>query len=290
MKKRTKKLLPFALVFAARSVAWADIPESTALLVDGDHTRFKMMVDGIPIGSPEARPLAGAAFFIDSLLHAGDNDVTVIATSDSAFATMQLTLTAPGGARLGHAQCGFAQPDGTTPACQRHAIFHFTIHLTQAPDFALWHARPATPSATAIAASLAAEQAALTEAARAGDWSTLFFGHDPRRADLLAAGAGMRAQAAEMARHMQDAARAHPGTIGQASPPVAGDLVLTALPGNLVAVSRRNDAPVLRVQVGSGQTQDPEDFGDVSDRYLDGIYQQMIAIYGFEAGAWQRLR
>ncbi len=94
----------------------------------------------------------------------------------------------------------------------------------------------------------------------------------------------------EMAHHMQDAARAHPGVIGQASPCAANDIILTKLPGNLVAVSRRDKAPILRVQVGRGQTQDPEDFGDVSDRYLDGIFQQMIAIYGFESGAWQRLR
>ena len=94
----------------------------------------------------------------------------------------------------------------------------------------------------------------------------------------------------EMARHMQDASRAHPGLIEQTSPPVASDLVLTKLRDNLVAVLRRDGAPILRVQVGRGQTQDPEDFADVSDRYLDGIYQQIIAIYGFESGAWQRLR
>ena len=209
---------------------------------------------------------------------------------------MQLTLTAPAssgqpsGAWLGHAQCGFAQPNGVTPACRPHDVFHFTIHLAKAPDFHLWHAQPATISAEAIALSLAAEQAALVTAARAGDWSSLFLGRDPRRADLLAAGRGVRAQSQEMARHMADAAHAHPGIIQQASVPAAGDLLLTPLPSNLVAVSRRDGAPILRVQVGSGQAQDPEDSGDVSDRYVDGIVQQIVAVYGFEDGNWQRLR
>ena len=55
-------------------------------------------------------------------------------------------------------------------------------------------------------------------------------------------------------------------------------------------MSRRDGMPLFRVQIGQGEGQDPEDFGDVSDRYLDGTYQQMVAIYGFEAGTWQRLR
>jgi hypothetical protein len=284
------------LLCLAPGAARADIPDSTALLVDGDQARFIITVNGLPVGTSAGRKLAGAAFYLDTLLRPGDNEVTVTTELDAATGTVQLTLTAPAqagqssGARLGHAQCGFALSDGTTPACRAHDVFHFSFHLAHAPDFRLWHAEKAALSADAIATSLAAEQSALAAAARTQDWAALFLGHGPRRADLLAAGSGVRAAAAEMAHHMQDAARAHPGTIQQAKPPFASALVLTPLTANLVAVSRRDGMPLLRVKIGQGDGQDPEDFGDVSDRYLDGIYQQMMAIYGFEAGAWQRLR
>ena len=83
LKKRTKKLLFSAAVFCASSLAArADITDSTALLVDGDHERFIIMINGIPVGAPGGRKLAGAAYFLDTLLHAGDNDVAVSTALD----------------------------------------------------------------------------------------------------------------------------------------------------------------------------------------------------------------
>ena len=131
---------------------------------------------------------------------------------------MQLTLTAPAkngqpsGARLGHAQCGFALPDVHHPHLP-HAG-RVPLHLpkiAQVPDFHLWHAQKAAPAADAIAASVAAEQSALATAARAQDWAALFLGRDPRNKRRSAGSRQRRTRSGrEMARHMQDAVRAHP--------------------------------------------------------------------------------
>ncbi len=275
--------------------AWADVADSYALQVDGDHVRFTVAVNGLPVGAINGRRLSGAYFFLDALLREGSNEVTVRTALDRPYGTAQLTLTRPAGEGaagppLWQVKCGFVLPDGTTPACKPDGVYTTRFDVGHAPPFRLWQAQPAALSVSAITASLAAEQAALTQDAREHDWTGMFLGRDVRRSDLLQAGRGVAAAAADMVKNMRAAAEKGGGSVKAAQAPLAGQLTVTALPHDLYAVTRKDAAPVLRVQVGAGELQDPDDFGDLADRYLDGVYQVLTVVYGNFDGKWQRVR
>ncbi len=277
-------------------VAWADVADSYALQVDGDHVRFTIAVNGLPVGAISGRKLSGAFFFVDALLRQGSNEITVRTALDQPYVTAQLTLTPPvdegkeAGPPLWQVKCGFALPNGTTPACKPNGIYTTTFHVAHAPQFRLWQAQPAALSVAAIAASLAAEQAALTQDAKRRDWIGMFLGQGVKRSDLLQAGRGVTAAAAEMVNYMRAAAEKGGGSVESLPAPLAGQLTVTPLPHDLYAVTRKDGAPVLRVQAGADEGQDPDDFGDYSDRYLGGIYQVLTVIYGNFDGKWQRIR
>ena len=279
-----------------QGVAWADVADSYALQVDGDHSRFTIAVNGLPVGAISGRKLSGAFFFLDALLREGSNEIIVRTALDRPFATVQLTLTPPvdagkaAGPPLWQVKCGFALPDGTTPACKPDGIYTTHFDVSHAPQFRLWEAQSAKLSVAEIATSLAAEQASLTQDAKRHDWTGMFLGQGVQRSDLLQAGPGVAAAAAEMVKDMRAAAEKGGGSVQSAAAPLAGQLTVTPLPHDLYAVTRKDGAPVLRVQAGVDEGQDPDDFGDYADRYLGGIYQVLTVIYGNFDGKWQRVR
>jgi hypothetical protein len=88
------------LLCLAPGAARADIPDSTALLVDGDQARFIITVNGLPVGTSAGRKLAGAAFYLDTLLRPGDNEVTVTTELDAATGTVQRREARPRAMRV----------------------------------------------------------------------------------------------------------------------------------------------------------------------------------------------
>ena len=285
-----------AILATSASVRASPLPEipNYSLHIDGTQTIFNIAVNTVPIGLAQGRKLAGAIFYLDPFLHPGNNIVTIKTISQSAYATLNVTLDSTLAddppQQLANQQCGLVQPNGTTPACKSSNTLHLTMVLKSWPDLQLWHAQPATPSPQVVAKLLASEQAVMSATAAAHKWVDLFLGQNPRKADLLALSAVTASQAQDMADYMQKASSANPGSVVSATPPNADQLSIEPLPDNLFLVTRRDHTPILRVQVGASQTQDPEDFGDFADRYLDGIYQQPSAIIGLYDGSWKRVR
>ncbi len=179
------------------------------------------------------------------------------------------------------------------PACKAHDLFEAAVERTDAPDLRLWHASPPPADAkpdVEIAAALATLTRELAAAARARDWSRLFYFTDIRKADMERANPDIGQDESEAAAAMQAAPR---GELTVMPPPGAAQLSVTAVPGSLWAVQRTDGTPLLRIAMAGAAAKgapDPERFGDLAERWGSGVVQIRVAVFGFFDGRWQLAR
>ncbi len=288
-----------AASLVAAMPAWADLSKSTTIQVSAQGIDFAITVNGLPVVARHGVSLASVPYVLEPFFRAGDNLVEVTTTA-APHAVLQLVVNGPAANLLadapvlGRAGCGAASPQ----ACQPAGAFRFTIARKDAPDLHLWHAAAPGPDAAAgIARALSLIRARLLTAMDRGDWQMLFDIDTLRGEDLAMADGSAADIVREMAGFMVAARTAHPGPAHAGPDAAPADLVLRRLPANLVAVTRRDGAPVLDLRLGDGHVPgaagaaiDPRDSGDDADRFVSGRVVLQQAIFGFVDGRWQLLR
>ena len=283
----------------ATAAARAGDASRYTLNLTGQGVRFTATMNGIPIG-PSANSAESLAYSVDALMHDGTNQLSVVIDRPRAEGAAGVVLLGPGKGAFGLGEaprlavfaCNPMAGNGV-PACKPHDTFTAAVERTDAPDLRLWHA--SSPLAGAkpaedIAAALAALTGEFAAAARAGDWSRLFYLTDIRKADMERANPTIGQDEAEAAAAMQAARKSEPET---APSPSAALLRVTALPGSLWSVQRTDGLPLLRISLGGAAAKDapdPERFGDLPERWGTGTVQISIAVFGMFDGKWQLVR
>jgi hypothetical protein len=283
----------------AISAARAGDASRYTLNLTGQGVRFTATMNGIPIG-PSANPAESLAYSADAFMHNGTNHLSVAIDRPGVEGAAGVVLLGPGSGAFGLGEaprlavfaCNPAAGNGV-PACRPRETFTADVERTDAPDLLLWHASP-TPSgakpADDIAAAMTALAGELASAARAGDWSRLFYLTDIRKADMQRANPAISQDETEAAAAMQAARKGEPVVAPSTD---AARLSVVALPGSLWAVQRTDGSPLLRIALGGAVAKgeaDPERFGDLPERWGTGNVQISVAVYGMFDGKWQLVR
>ena len=284
-------------ILATIAPACAGDASRYTLNLTGQGVGFTPTMNGLPVGPP-FNPAESLAYSVDAFMHNGANQLAVsIDRQGTAGAAGVIMLGPAGGAlgfgaapRLAELACNPAAGGGV-PACKPHQVLDATIKRTDAPDLRLWHAAP-VPAGTDVAAGIAAALARLTgelaAAARAQDWSRLYYLTDLRRADMERANPDSGQDEAAAAAAMQAVLR---GKLATMPPPGAALLRVTALPGSLWSVTRTDGAALLRIAAaGAAHAPDPERFGDLTERWSTGAIEIRVAVFGLFDGRWQLAR
>ena len=299
MQSRECMLAVSALLATATMPARAGDASRYTLNLTGEGVRFTATMNGIPVG-PSGNPAESSAYSVDAFMRNGTNTLTVAVDRAGKEGAAGIVLVGPGSGALGLGAaprlavfaCNPASGGGV-PACKSHERFDAVIERKDAPSLLLWHASPPPVNArpdTEIAAALATLTGELAAAARARDWSRLFYLTDLRKHDMESANPDISQDEAEAARAMQAATT---GDLAVTPSPGAALLSVTALPGSLWSVQRKDGLPLLRIAMAGAAANaapDPESFGDLTERWSSGVVQIRIAVFGVFDAKWQLAR